>query len=37
VALEEGPLDEEEENYLIDLGTLDQGRGVLIPNVEVES
>lgn len=28
-ALEEGPLDEEEEKYLLDLATLDQGRGVL--------
>ena len=37
MALEEGPLDEEEENYLIDLGTLDQGRGELMPNVEDES
>ncbi len=36
-ALEEGPLDEEEEKYLIDLATLDQGRGVLMPNVEGES
>ena len=32
-ALEEGPLDEEEEKYLIDLATLDQGKGVLLPNV----
>jgi hypothetical protein len=37
IALEEGPLDEEEENYLIDLGTLDQGRGELMPDVEGES
>jgi hypothetical protein len=29
-ALEEGPLDEEEENYLLDLATLDLGSGVLI-------
>ena len=29
-ALEEGPLDEEEEKYLLDLATLDQGRGVLV-------
>jgi len=36
-ALEEGPLNEEEEKYLIDLATLDQGRGVLMPNVEEES
>ena len=36
-ALEVGPLDEEEEKYLIDLATLDQGRGVLMPNVECES
>jgi hypothetical protein len=33
-ALEEGPLDEEEEKYLIDLATLDQGRSVLMPDVE---
>lgn len=36
-ALEEGPLDEEEEKYLIDLATLDQGGGVLVPDVEGES
>ena len=34
MALEEGPLDEEEENYLIDLGTLDQGRAELMPSLE---
>lgn len=37
MALEEGPLDEEEEKYLIDLGTLDQGRGELIPDIRGES
>jgi len=31
-ALEEGPLDEEEENYLIDLAALDDGSAVLIPD-----
>jgi predicted aldo/keto reductase-like oxidoreductase len=36
-ALEEGPLDEEEEKYLIDLSTLDQGGGVLMPNVDGKS
>lgn len=36
-ALEEGPLNEEEEKYLIDLATLDQGRGVLLPSIEDES
>jgi len=29
-ALEEGPLDEVEENYLLDLATLDEGRGALV-------
>ena len=29
-ALEEGPLDEEEENYLLDLALLEQGRGTLV-------
>lgn len=33
-ALEEGPLDEEEQKYLINLATLDQGKGVLAPEVE---
>jgi len=37
MALEEGPLDEEEENYLIDLATLDQGRAELMPGLEGES
>ena len=31
-ALEEGPLDEEEEKYLIDLAMLDQGRAMLMPH-----
>lgn len=33
-ALEEGPLDEEEEQYLIDLAALDEGRAVLITDDE---
>src|SRR5215831_7701702 len=36
-ALEAGPLDEEEENYLIDLATLDTGRAVLITDDAVNS
>jgi hypothetical protein len=36
-ALTEGPLGVEEEKYLIDLATLDEGRGVMMPEGADES
>jgi hypothetical protein len=36
-ALEAGPLDEEEEKYLIDLAALDEGSAVLITNAAAKS
>jgi len=35
--LEEGPLDEEEEQYLIDLAALDEGSAVLLDDGAAES